>query len=385
MIDLHIKKIMKTTDFDIRGVVGVRLIDATEKDVRVVINQIGEPGATLTREPDITIRFVPDLPTQPLNLLALNAGYDASGFYILRSSKAPCKARIPFEKLGETSEIICQSGLRSVPLLIAMVNLALLSKNHLPLHASAFEFNGVCSAVMGWAKGGKTETMLAFAKHGGSYVADEWTVFSPTGEVFGIPEPIRLWDWHLAQIPRLRLQVKGKKKLIFGAIHGVDALYNGLCRIGLKKIFPVPIIGEALPAMKRQLNLRIHPNIIFENRLIERATPENIFLIGSHDSPETTVAPIDPAEIAERMLQSNLLEFAPLFEHYRAFRFAFPALENPLLESFESTLKSLLDNLFEGKSCYKVLHPYPVDFQELFEKMQPFCVPTEKKLSSATS
>lgn len=223
MIDLHIKKIMKTTDFDIRGVVGVRLIDATEKDVRVVINQIGEPGATLTREPDITIRFVPDLPTQPLNLLALNAGYDASGFYILRSSKAPCKARIPFEKLGETSEIICQSGLRSVPLLIAMVNLALLSKNHLPLHASAFEFNGVCSAVMGWAKGGKTETMLAFAKHGGSYVADEWTVFSPTGEVFGIPEPIRLWDWHLAQIPRLRLQVKGKKKLIFGAIHGVDA------------------------------------------------------------------------------------------------------------------------------------------------------------------
>jgi hypothetical protein len=29
--------------------------------------------------------------------------------------------------------------------------------------------------------------------------------------------------------------------------------------------------------------------------------------------------------------------------------------------------------VLEGKEAYRVLHPYPVSFEKLFKKMQPYC------------
>lgn len=365
----------QTVDFNIRNIVRIRLVNASEKDIKAVINQIGDVRCNTEGTADITVKFFDQLETGKLNLLGLNGAFDEHHYYILRSSKAPCVVRFPFEQLGEEScEISCQSGLRSVPLLLAAINLSLIAKNYLPLHASAFEYGGIAHTVMGWAKGGKTETMLAFANHGSYYIADEWTVFSPKGEVFGIPEPIRLWDWHIRQIPHLQPLIKGKKKLIFATIHGIDAMMNFLSKVGLSGTFPFSAVGEALPAMKRQLNLRIHPEIIFQKRLKESGIPQTVFLIGGHASPEITVQPISPSQIAERMLHSNLLEFSPLFEHYRAFRFAFPQRENRILENFESIQRKLIDQLFDQHRCYHVLHPYPVDFEELFAIMRPYCI-----------
>ena len=374
--------IRKTTvDFDLHGVVGVRLLHPTEGDLRAVIKQIGPPTGVL-REPDITLRFVPELKTAPLHLLGLEAGHDQENLYLLRSSKAPCKIRIPFDELGRPCEVLCQSGMRSVPLLIAIINLAFLGKNHLPLHASAFHYRGVCSAVMGWAKGGKTEAMLAFARHGASYIADEWTIFSADGdEVFGIPEPVRLWDWQLAQLPRLMKAVSTRKKWIFKSVHAMDSLYRALCAAGLKKTFPVPILGEAIPAFKRQLNVQLPPAVIFENRCIARAQPQSIFLIGSHDRPETTVTPCDPGDVARRMHSSNVFEQFPLLAHYRAFRFAFPGRQNPLLENIEEIQSERIDRLFNGKNCYQVRHPYPVDFEDLYRAMRPYLKKTNEAVA----
>jgi hypothetical protein len=216
--------------------------------------------------------------------------------------------------------------------------------------------------------------MLAFANHGSYYIADEWTVFSPNNEVFGIPEPIRLWDWHIRQIPHLRPLIKGKKKLIFATIHGIDKMMNILSKIGMSGTFPFSAIAEALPAMKRQLNLRIHPEVIFQKRLKESGVPQTVFLIGGHASPEITVQPISPSEVTERMLHSNLLEFSPLLEHYRAFRFAFPDRKNRILENLESLQRKLINKRFDQYRCFLVLHPYPVVFEELFEKLRPYCI-----------
>ncbi len=366
---------MSVIDYDIHGIIGVRLLDPLDSDIRAIEKQISFPQTSLQREPDIIIRFVPRLDTPALTYLGLYAGYTSEGFYLLKSSKKPCKVRIPFEHVGGKCEIVCQSGLRSVPLLIAILNLTFLGKGFLPLHASGFIYEGVGNVVTGWAKGGKTESLLSFSQHGAVYVSDEWTVFSADGErMFGLIEPIRLWNWHLSQIPRLQKKKSTRDKLVFGTINGLDGLYNLLEKIGLKSLFPVKVLGEMLPALKRQLNIRIAPQELFEGRLQQQARPENVFLVMSHQKDTIEVEPIPAAEIAERMISSNEYEQIVLTEQYKAFRFAFPERKNELIENMHQIQLELLRKIFDGKPAYRVVHPYPVSFAALFKKMKPFCV-----------
>lgn len=362
-------------DYDLHGVVGIRLVEPTAADVRAVAAQLGPANGPLEREPDIVIRFQERMPLSRLTYLGLDGGYTEEGYYILSSGKAPARARVPFEDIGDRCEIVCESGARSVPLLIDTINMTFVGKDHLPLHASAFLYNGVASVLTGWAKGGKTESMLAFANHGASYIADEWTIFSPRGDrMFGIPEPIRLWQWHFEHVPGIRDRISWRKKLLFGGINAVDRLHGGLSRVPLLRTsFPVKLLEEALPAFRRQLNSRFLPAVLFNNRLQPSAAPDKVFLVMSHDRPDIVVEPCDSSEIAARMLSSNRYEQLRFFEHYHAFTFAFPDRRSDFLDRLYDRQRDLLRQVFRDKEAYRVLHPYPVDFEELFQAMRPYC------------
>jgi len=65
-----------TLDFDIYGIIGVRLINPGPQDIAAVTRQLGPLQSTLSEEPDITIRFVENIPTPNINYL----GVDFVGF-----------------------------------------------------------------------------------------------------------------------------------------------------------------------------------------------------------------------------------------------------------------------------------------------------------------
>ena len=71
--------------------------------------------------------------------------------------------QLPLERAGDRCEIVCERGLSAVPHLVAIVNLTALAHGVLPLHASAFSWNGTGILATGWAKGGKTEALLLVA------------------------------------------------------------------------------------------------------------------------------------------------------------------------------------------------------------------------------
>ena len=48
-------------DYDLHGIVGIRLLGATPQDQRAIDKQLGPIRKPLEREPDITIRFVANL------------------------------------------------------------------------------------------------------------------------------------------------------------------------------------------------------------------------------------------------------------------------------------------------------------------------------------
>ena len=376
IVDNHSISGMKTIDYDIHGLVGIRLIDPTESDARAVGRQLGPICKKLDRDPDIVIQFVKELKTTGMHYIGLNkAGFTDDAFFILRSSKRPAKVRIPFEQIGRQVEILCQSGLRSVPLLIHILNLTLLKKGCIPVHASAFVYDGSGILVTGWAKGGKTEALLAFANHGAQYIGDDWIILSRDGEsIFGLPEPIRLWDWHLSYLPKIKKEMKKTDAFLFFAIRLLDKMVNRIPESKIKKAFPLGILSEALPALKRQLNITVPPQNIFEGRLNgQKAQLEKVFFILSHESREVQVTPSHPDDIAKSVLYSIQYEQMPFWEMYYSFKFAFPDKANSFLENVKELQYDGLTEALRHKEAYRVIHPYPVDFAELYEAMRPYC------------
>jgi hypothetical protein len=362
-------------DFDLHGIVGIRLLEAAAEDLIAVKTALGRYESALDREPDVTVRFQ-DLSTPGLQLLGLHAaGYTSDAFYLLDGSDQ-VSARIPFDRIGERCELVYRRGQGSVPLLQEIIRLTCLKKGYVPLHGAAFCYNDKGILVAGWSKGGKTEALLAFANHGARYVADEWVLLSGDGEcMLGLPVRVALWDWQLEQVmPDLRPELSTETRLIFGGIHSLEAVHRRLARSRLKSSRTVRALGRLVPMVQQGLSVRMSPQSLFKDRFLNEGAPiDKLFLVMSHSQPGIVVKPCDPADIAQRMVHSNEYEEAHLQQRYRAFKFAFPTRVNPTLEGAAEMRSSLLLRALEGKEAYRVLHPYPVSFEELFRHMRPLC------------
>lgn len=367
---------LQTIDYDLHGLAGVRLIDAAPGDVAAVTRQLGPIQAPLARDPDIVIRFVDHLPTASrVRYLGVDeAGFTDHAFLVLRSKhKARARVQIPFQHIGNQCEIVCERGLPGVPLLIPILNLTVLNKGALPLHASAFTYNGVGVLATGWSKGGKTETLLAFAARGAEYIGDEWVYVSGDGRrMCGIPEPIRVWDWHLQDLPQYRTLVGRGDRARLRTIKLVQSVDRAMPQGVRHTFFPARMMSRITPVLKQQLYVDIHPKRLFGSRFgTLSGTFDRLFFVVSHDLPDVTVQPIDPQEVARRMVFSLQHERLDFMAYYLKFRFAFPDAANPLIECAEELQRDRLARVLAGKDAYAVYHPYPVPIPSLFDAISP--------------
>jgi hypothetical protein len=362
-------------DFDLHGFVGVRCVDATPGDLAAVSRQLGLLAAPLDREPDIRIRFVDRFElSSPLRTLEVDdVAFSDDAFFVLRGKhKSRSMVQIPFDAIGGPCEIVCQRGSSAVPLLIDVVNATALGRNRLPLHAAAFEYDGVGALVTGWSKGGKTEALLAFMSQGARYVGDEWVYLDEGGRrMFGIPEPIRIWSWHLEHLPAYRARLGRRKRLELRAIGaGVQGAKRAIGS-GLLPSRPQRFLARLLPLLQRQLHVDWPPADLFgASSLALSAALDRVFFVGCHELPEIRVEPIAAGEVADRMLFSLEAERERLMACYRKFRFAFPERANPLIEGARELQRALLSKALEGRKAYAVYHPYPVEIPALFEAMR---------------
>ena len=250
-------------DYDLHGIVGIRLVNPTPGDVAALNRQLGPIQTPLSRQPDITIHFVDRLAfSPPISLLGVDdVGFTNEAFLVLRSKhKSQARVQIPFELIGQPCEILCESGLPAVPLLIPIINLTALANGALALHASAFNFNGIGALCTGWSKGGKTEMLLAFTAQGAQYIGDEWVYLSRDGQkMFGIPEPIRLWDWHLIDLPQYRARVGKRDQARLRAIKVFQSVDNALLNSSDGKLPLNKAMRRLRPVLKGQLYVDIPP------------------------------------------------------------------------------------------------------------------------------
>jgi hypothetical protein len=372
-----------TVDYDVHGLCGVRLIGAGPRETAAVDRQLGPSRGALGREPHITVRFVDRLePSRPLRLIGLDdAAYTDDAFLVLRS-KHKAQARVVYDvaTLGGPTEIVCERGLPAVPMLVATINLTVLAGGALPLHASAFEVSGRGVVTTGWSKGGKTEAMLAFVTRGARFIGDEWVYVSGDGKrLYGLPEPIRLWDWHLAQLPELARAAGSGTSTRLRALRTAADAGTAVARRTNGRGPAGGLATRASALIRSQLHVDAAPEQLFGAGALALTGPfDRLFLVTSTQNDVggdaiIVAEPVDPALVAARMAASLRYERAPLIALYEKFRFAFPQASNELLETAAERERELLRRVFDGKPAWEVRHPYPLHFAELHAAMAPHC------------
>jgi hypothetical protein len=371
---------MAINDFDLHGIVGIRLINAGQSDLAAVKKQLGPIQSVLTRDPDIVIRFVDHMQiSSSVRYIGVeDAGFTEDAFLILQGKyQSSIKVQIPFDQIGSRQcEIVCESGIPAVPLLIAIINLTALSRGVLPLHASALLYDGKGILITGWSKGGKTETLLSFAANGAKYVGDEWIYLSPDGErMYGIPEPTLIWYWHLQEMPHYKTMVNPKDLRRLQALNLVAKILKQLETTPLKRRTRYLQILKRLTALvQRQLYIQLPPEKLFGQKAEKTdANPEKIFFVVSHDQTDVTVQPIDSQELGERMVFSLQEERMEFLSYYFKYRFAFPECSNPLIDQVEEIQRRLIRRAVANKEAYAIYHPYPFSIPSLFDTLRPYC------------
>jgi hypothetical protein len=368
--------VVDVIDYDLHGMVGVRVLDATGADARVVDRQLGGMRGSLHREPDLVVRFVDELTSDvPPILLGLeDAAFTADRLRLAAPTpRGLRRTAVSFGGADRPSILECERGIRSVPSLIPLVNLHAGAHGFLALHASAFVYRGVGTLVTGWAKGGKTETLLGFMARGAQYLGDEWVYLDPRGgEMYGVPVPIRLWQWHMAQLPEYRRRVPGRDRARIAAFAAARRATRGalpmLNRIGIGANAAVRAHG----VLARLLSTKRAPRQLFgAGACVTHGRVDKLLLVMSHESSEITVVPTSGANIAERMLASLQYERIGLLETYIKHRFAFPNARSNLVENAEATEKALLGAALATHDAYEVRHPYPFEIGRLVDLIEP--------------
>ena len=354
-------------EYDVHGFVGIRLVDASPADAAMFKRHFGLPQTPLAREPDITIRFVERLSLKSrLRHLGLEDGFTDDAFVV---SRLHPRVEMAFDRLGGRCEIICETGLPAVPLLTPILNLTMLGKGLLPMHASAFTYAGHGVAVTGWSRGSKSGSLLAFMAHGAEYIGDDWVYVGSNGRLYGLLGPIVVRDWYLQDLPQYRARVAQAGQARLQVIRLVQWLNQMSARITGQEWLP-KIAPRLTRGLQRRQSLVAFPQELFGQEACRlTGSLDKVFFTISHESLEVNVQPIEPREIAKRMVASLQYEQRDLMPYYWKFRFAFPERRNDLLEQSEELQRERLMQVLADRETYLVYHPYPVRIPVLFDTL----------------
>lgn len=370
-------QLARQIDFNIHSVVGIRLIDPSPRDLGATCALLGPSSKPRLTDPDITIRFVETLPVRGMRFLGGDHAFADDGFFLLQERTKEVRARIPFDRIGGPCEIVCKSGIGSVPLLMPIVGLAALKKECIPLHASAVVHNGVGILMAGWPHCGKTAALLGFASKGAAYVGEECVLLSQDGRrMFGLARPLDLRHRHVASLPSLQSPVSSINRC---ASRGISVLHR-LLEMILGQRVPSGFVFRGLKrvsaAVEDRLRHEVPLSAIFGDKICsEGAALQKVFLFISHEERTFEVEAIAPFEMACRLSALVQHELTPLLRHYPAYRFAFSRRRNEFLEGAAEYSLAFLARALYGKETYIVRLPYPHAFPGLFGAIQHYCRP----------
>ena len=376
---------------DLNGLLTIGLVGAGPAEVATIRRQLG-PLAETSAEPELIVEFVDRLAVRgPLRPLGREAAHGPDDFVVLRGRrKTSVRMLIPVDAIGTIPlRVRLERGARAVPYLLPLVNLTLLAKGTVPVHASAFLSRGRGTLVSGWAKGGKSEALLAFASHGATYVGDEWVFVTADGSAMaGLPEPMRLWDWQISMVPAIRGRIGLGKRIRLGLAAASARSLAAAARLPIVRSTAPGDAARRLGALaENQRSVQIPPDRVFERNVATGLTRlDTVVLIETvmgadtptgdgtpHESSAFTgiVEPADPGATARRIAATTRHELLDIEALRLAFRYAFPDRPTPFLDALPELIEERLVESLSRTTCVRVSHPYPPDIPALHDLIAP--------------
>lgn len=364
-------------DFNIHDLIGIRLINPSAHDARVVERHLGLSPAGFPGNPALTINYVDRLDEdQPLRFLGRDdVAFTDDDFIILRSGDlARARTRLAMDQIGGNCQIECETGLPAIPLLRQLINLAMLARGIVPVHAAAFSYQGRGVLVTGWSHGSKTGTLLAFMAAGGKFVGDEWIYFSVERDrMFGLPDQLEARPWYLGDLPqyqrRVSLSDRVRTRMTAGFAHMLGPL---IPRVERTNSLATKAIRYARQSLLDQQSIPLRPIDLFGKDACVLSSPLDLVIVTvSHAANALQVTPVTLDRVAGQMANSFVHEQASLMACYRKHLFAFPDRRNPLLDSVEQVYRERAFEGLQGKLAYTMQHPYPVGTTALRGAVEP--------------
>lgn len=361
---------MNVIDLVLGTRVRLRLVDVDGDGRRAVARQTGLREAPVEGTADLVVRQVDVLPgVDELRRVGPDLACTAAGVVVLPSGRGP-RTLVPLAELGAPGaapEVLCEPGLAHVPLLVELLNLAALARGLLPLHAAAFDLAGRGVVITGWSKGGKTELLLGvMAETAATFVADEWLYLDPEdGSILGSDHPVRIWDWHVAQLQHLAAVLPDRDVRRFRAARVLRRLDRALPG-PLRELAVGKLLRASMPLVEARAGAHVRPVELFgERRLQRRARLDTLVHVGSWTSPGTSIEPVDPAVVAARMVFSLRREREEIVRAYDAFRYVTPTASCPWLDAADVQEERRLHRAFSAVGALELLHPHPFDVRGL--------------------
>ena len=356
-------------DLLVGGAVGLRLLDATDAEVRAVERQLGVVRAPTPVEPDVVVRYVDDLePAGPLTQTDLGRFGSADGRFWLLRGLGGRRVRVVLDPadLGQPLHVTAERKGRALPLLTQLLGVVAAGKGAVAVHASAFRYRGRGVLVAGWSDSGKTETLLAALADGAEFVGDD-TVYldAASGRLTGLATAVRLKAWHLRAVPEVRSRLSRRDRARLAPSAASERLAE-LETVGPGTTRRRRIERKAAELLGDAMTVWVPPEDVTGGPVTDpTATLDHVVLVTASSTSDVTVTRADPGAVARRVQLSLQEERANLLAAYRQLRFAFPDAGCPSIDEVDARETALLEQAFGGAAVWRLDHPHPVDLGRL--------------------
>jgi len=360
-------------DFDLGGVVGVRLLGAAPADLSSARQVLGTPVRRLDREPDIAVHVSGGWePRSPSWVEPGRSGFAAEGFFALKLGRHHTRTRLSLDGACDRWELSCASVAAALPLLLPLVRLASLRNGAVALHAAAFVVDGRGVIASAWPHGGKTTALLAFMERGGRYVADDWVLLSGDGaRMVAVPGPVTISDAH-ARSPLVSRHSRGAADLRRRAAGWAGRTLPALLPARGREGAFGKATGRLAGALARRAERRFDPAELFGETLRE-APPAVLFLLMRHESPDVRIEPMETAPAATRLACASVHEDLPFLSLCHGYQFAFPGSDGVrfFTRDAQALREQRLHEALAPLRAFLVRHPRGVDPAVLHAAMAP--------------
>jgi hypothetical protein len=247
-----------------------------------------------------------------------------------------------------------------------VLQLALLDRGCVAVHAACIEIAGRAVLVAGWSESGKTEIALALVEQGAAFLSDKWTLLDSGGGASIFPTGVGVRRWVLPYLPRLARSLPPAAQRRFRAA-GLAAIASRAARVANSRAGATGRAGHLLeqalePANRAALTPSELRAAYGQHDDPSRTVPLGLLvLLTNAPVGELNVRPVSPEWAAARLARAAAYERREFFSLLQRRAYAEPLVEaDPVAEAIAAE-RRLLEPVLTAVPAIEVRTTFPSD------------------------